>query len=93
MVRMGVREGVPPRAGKGTLRRLESDGHDILRPEAILFEKKEEACKLGTEIKWTRSRKPVDRLGTRAFREKTKDQWTPLGVQQRWDILILEPIN
>lgn len=81
MVRMGVREGVPPRAGRGTLRRLELDGHNLLRPEAILFEKmKEEGCRLGTQNKRTRSRKLVDRLGTRAFREKKRDQWTPLGV-------------
>lgn len=61
MVRMGVKEGVPPRTGRGKLRKLEFDGHHILRQEAILFEKmKEEECKLRTQIKWKRSRKPVE---------------------------------
>ena len=35
---MGVREGVPARAGRSALRKLELNGHNLLKQETILFE-------------------------------------------------------
>lgn len=58
---------------RGKLRKLESDGHNFLRQETILFEKmKEEECKLGTQIKWIRSRKPAESTWYKSIRGKEK---------------------
>lgn len=70
---MGVREGVPARAARRPLRKLELDDHDLLQQETILSEKmKERVYEPGSQTKWTRSSKAVESPWYQGIQRKKK---------------------
>lgn len=61
MGKIGVREDVPARVGRGALRKIELNGHNLLKEETILFEKNERE-KVKTQTKQVRSSKAVESM-------------------------------